>query len=141
MGEIPPMRKFLQERKELTGDKETKGCDTVTEKVRSAIRGLEPLLFPSLITGQSTEPTIEHYRQVDWSLPYNSLPTKAQELIALIVENCHPSTLQRVLLIARQRITRDFELWSLQRDVEETLQIGDKIYRKRMRRRNADLIV
>lgn len=117
----------------------TESCVSIVDKVRLAMKGLEGL-FPSLTT-QSVEPTIDHFWQIDWSVSLDSLPNKAKELLELIVTECHPSTLQWLLTIARRRIFSDFQLWNLHRDMERMFKIGDLIYcRKKVVGESEDMI-
>lgn len=138
---IPPIkRSILLRRKPTTTDEQQQPPEVIASKVWLAMRGLEKFL-PSLTIRQSVEPTVNHFGKLDWSVPYDSLPDKAKELLELIILQSHPSILQQVLTLARQRILSDYELWVMHRDIERLLKIGDLTYcRKRGVKRVEDMM-
>jgi hypothetical protein len=121
---LPPKRKVApQFDMQKTEQRDTTVIDEKLRTVWEALQAVAP----------KTEPTIDHYLTLDWALPYTELPQKARELIEMVVTHCDVSTLQVILQLARKRIVDDYQLWSLLKEVEETLQLGNEIYRKRRR--------
>jgi len=90
----------------------------VTEKIRKAYEDLQ----------RAMQPKIEHLESLDWTIPYQRLPDKARQHLKIMVNTCHVSTLQVILKLIHARVLADFQLWSLLKEVEETLQLGDEIY-------------
>jgi hypothetical protein len=122
MSATPPRRRINPQfdAQKLTEQEQQGNATAVAERIREIWKTL-----------QSTEPSVEHFLNLDWRIRYPELPEKAKELIDVIVKNCHVSTLQVILQLARKRILDDYQLWSFLKEVEETLQLGDKIYGKR----------
>jgi len=121
---LPPKRKIAPQFDAL---RKTEQQDDTT-----AVGELQKVWEETLrLVAPKTEPTIDHFLLLDWRVPYLELPQKAQELIENVIAECHVSTLQVILKLARKRILDDYQLWFLMKDVEETLQLGDTIYRKR----------
>jgi len=120
---LPPKRKVAPQFDEALKRTEQQDTTSIAEKVRQ--------MWETLQLATKTEPTVEHYLNLDWTVPYTELPQKAKELIERILTNCDVSTLQIILKLAKKRITDDYQLWCFMKEVQEALGLGDMMYRKR----------
>jgi hypothetical protein len=97
---FPPKRKVAPQFDEALKRTEQQDTTSIAEKVRQMWETLQLA---------KTEPTVEHYLNLDWTVPYTELPQKARDLIEMIVANCDVSTLQVILRLARKRILDDYQ--------------------------------
>jgi len=121
---LPPKRRIAPQFDVLRKTEQQNNTTAVAEELKKAWESLR-------LVAPKTEPSLDHFSLLDWTVPYRELPEKAKELIHMIVANCDVSTLQFILKLAKKRIAEDFQLWCLMKEVEEALQLGDAIYRKR----------